>query len=61
MLPNDEDYYGTMKAIHRLSETYLLEPKHLRLGNICNYKQRAIRSLDCKFLLQILILNFKSF
>jgi len=50
LVPNDEDYFGVMNAIHRLSETYLLEPKHLRLGNISHIKSHhsSIRPLDCK-------------
>jgi hypothetical protein len=45
-MPNDEDYFGVMKAIHRLAQTYLLEPKDLRFGNI-SQKYSAIRPVDC--------------
>ena len=44
-MPTDEDYFGVMKAIHRLAQTYLLEPKDLRFGNIIQ-KYSSIRPLD---------------
>lgn len=33
-LPNNEDYEGVIKALNRLEDTYLLDPKDIRTGRL---------------------------
>lgn len=47
-LPNNEDYDGVIKAMHRLEDTYLLEPKDIRLGNLNSlYPSRPLNAFEC--------------
>lgn len=42
-LPANEDYEGSIVAIHRLEDTYLLNPSEIRTGNISTkYKSRPL-------------------
>ena len=42
-LPTDEDYNGAILAIHRLEDTYLLEPKDVRSGKLSeHYPSRGL-------------------
>jgi hypothetical protein len=34
ILPTIEDYEGVIVALHRLEDTYLLDPKDIRTGNL---------------------------
>ena len=45
-MPNNEDYIGAVQAIHRLSDTYLIEPDDIRKGNIStNYPSRQLTGI----------------
>lgn len=47
-LPTNEDYDGVIKALHRLEDTYLLNPKDLRLGNLNSiYPSRPLNAFEC--------------
>jgi hypothetical protein len=43
-LPTYEDYSGSVTALHRLEDTYLLRPVDIRKGNIGLFK--SIRELN---------------
>lgn len=46
VLPSSEDYSGAIQALHRLSDTYLLNPKEIRLGNLSqNYPSRPLNGI----------------
>jgi len=48
VLPSSEDYSGAIQALHRLSDTYLLNPKEIRLGNLSkNYPSRPLNAFEC--------------
>ena len=34
MLPTNEDYEGAIVALHRLEDTYLLDPNDIRTGKL---------------------------
>jgi len=43
LLPDNEDYRGTIAAIHRLEDTYLLEPEKIRSGKLSEkYSSRPL-------------------
>ena len=45
-MPNNEDYIGAVQAIHRLSDTYLIEPDDIRKGNISTkYPSRQLTGI----------------
>ena len=47
-LPTSDDYYGAVKAIHRLEDTYLLNATSIRLGNLNNhYPSRPLTAFEC--------------
>lgn len=34
ILPSNDDYVGAISALHRLEDTYLLEPEKISHGNL---------------------------
>lgn len=47
-LPDNEDYQGVIKAMHRLEDTYLLKPDEIRLGNLnTNHPSRPLNAFEC--------------
>jgi hypothetical protein len=47
LLPDNEDYKGTIAAIHRLEDTYLLDPEKIRTGQLS--EKYSSRPLNGKF------------
>ena len=47
ILPTIEDYEGVIVALHRLEDTYLLDPKDIRTGNLS--RKHPSRPLNGKF------------
>lgn len=47
-LPDKDDYEGAIVAIHRLQDTYLLDPIDIRTGNLSkNYPSRPLTAFEC--------------
>lgn len=46
LLPTTEDYKGAAEAIHRLEDTYSLDPMDIARGNLS--KKYISRQLNCK-------------
>lgn len=49
LLPSNEDYEGAITALHRLEDTFALEPSDLRLGKMSQkYAQaREMNAFEC--------------
>ena len=45
IMPTNKDYEGTIKAIHRLQSTYLLDTKDIQMGNLSD-KYPSTRPLN---------------
>ncbi len=42
-LPSPDDFEGAIRAIHRLEDTYLLDTREIRFGNLsANYSSRFL-------------------
>ena len=47
-LPNNDDYSGAIVAIHRLEDTYQLDPTNIRKGNLSkNFPSRSLTAFEC--------------
>ncbi|CAF0718005.1 unnamed protein product [Brachionus calyciflorus] len=47
-LPGDEDYEGVIKGMHRLEDTYLLNPSDIRTGSLSmRHTSRALNAFEC--------------
>lgn len=47
-LPTSDDYYGVIKAIHRLEDTYQLDPTDIRTGNLSvKHPSRPLTAFEC--------------
>ncbi|RNA10195.1 prolyl 4-hydroxylase subunit alpha-2 [Brachionus plicatilis] len=47
-LPDNEDYEGVIKAMHRLEDTYLIQPNDIRLGNLkTQHPSRPLSAFEC--------------
>lgn len=44
-LPSEVDYNGALKALNRLVETYVLNPRDIRYGNLS--QKHPSRNLNC--------------
>ena len=52
LLPTNDDYKGSIEAIHRLEDTYLLNPADIARGNLS--QKHISRPLTCKKILTII-------